>query len=134
MSDYRTLAVVVGALLVVGTTVGTGGFSAIVADRGVDVTVVDDDHAYLGVDRSPSGTVNGTTNLTVTVTNRFGDGTTLASVLLTATLDGTTKRLNSISAGESKDATLRGVPCDGYVAIHAAGDSVDVSLSREVVC
>lgn len=134
MSDYRALAVVAGMLLVVGTTVGTGGFSAVSADRGVDVTVADDDHAYFGVDRSPSGTANGTTNLTVTVANRFGTSTVLESVTLTATLDGTTKRLSAISAGESKEATLRNVSCDGYVAIRATGDSVDISLSREVIC
>jgi len=134
MSNYRTFTVIVGALFVVGTTVGTGGFEAVTADRGVDVTVVDDDHAYLGVDRSPNGTSNGTTNLTVTITNRLGSGTTLETVTLTATLDGASKRLYSIQAGESKEAILRGVSCDGYVAIRATGESVAISLSREVTC
>jgi hypothetical protein len=134
MNNYRTLAVVVGALLVVGTTVGTGGFSAMNADRGVDITVVDDDRAYLGVDRSPSGTANGTTNLTVTITNRLGSGTTLESVTLTATLDDASKRLDSIQTGELKEATLRGVSCDGYIEIRATGESVEVSLSRAVIC
>jgi hypothetical protein len=133
MSDYRTIAVVIGVLLVVGTTAGSSGFSVMSADRGAEITVVDDDRAYLGVDRSPNGTANGTTNLTVTITNRFGDGTVLG-VTLAATLDDASERLSSIRAGDSKEATLRGVSCDGYVEIRATGESVEVSLSRAVIC
>jgi len=134
MNNYRTLAVVIGVLLVVGTTAGSSGFSVMSADRGAEITVVDDDRAYLGIDRSPTGTVNGTTNLTVTITNRFGDGTVLERVTLAATLDDASERLSSIRAGDSKESTLRGVSCDGYVEIRATGESVEVSLSRAVIC
>ena len=134
MSDYRTIAVVIGVLLVVGTTAGSSGFSVMSADRGAEITVVDDDRAYLGIDRSPTGTVNGTTNLTVTITNRFGDGTVLERVTLAATQDDASERLHSIRAGDSKEATLRGVSCDGSVEIRATGESVEVSLSRAVIC
>jgi hypothetical protein len=71
--------------------VGTGGFSAMAADRGVEVAVVDDSEAFVGYD--PTCDDDG--DLSVTVTNRFDRAVDGGSV----TVDGVTGQVGSLSSG-----------------------------------
>jgi uncharacterized membrane protein len=61
-------------VLAISLLVGTGGFSSAAADRGVDVTVVDDDSAFLGITLESPVLDNGRHDETqlASVQNRFG--------------------------------------------------------------
>ena len=53
------------------STAGTAGFSSVTADRGVTVSVADDDAAFLGIDREATNVSDGRTDLVVGLTNRL---------------------------------------------------------------
>ena len=78
-SRRSKLALVLLLTVAAALTVGTAGFSSIVADRPVSVTVVSDQSAYVGfntTDRTISGPDGGTDELNirlVTVTNRLSN-------------------------------------------------------------
>ncbi|WP_154020433.1 hypothetical protein [Halorubrum halophilum] len=54
-------------------SVGTGAFSSVEADRGVEVNVVEDDEAYLGLDVKTRTVTVGQSTEVVEITNRFAD-------------------------------------------------------------
>ena len=112
MTSYRFIALLTGALAVLGATLGTGGFSTVAADRSADIRVVDDDRAYLGIEQNAT-TINDTTNLTVTVTLSRED-----------------ESIGPISPGQSSEARFTNVSCAGTVGVEAAGDDAAVYLSR----
>lgn len=123
------------AAVVLATTAGTGAFSAVNAERGIQVTVVDDDDAYLGVAITANGTENNTTAM-VRVTNQFPDGTTLTTV--TATSDDETVSLTpgarTLDTGDASTETLSSVTCGDTITIRASGDGISVELEREIAC
>jgi hypothetical protein len=132
MTRRRLLALAV--LVTLTLTAGTGGFSATTADRGVTVSVADDDAAVLGIERDVSGTANGTTTLTVTLTSRF-DRATLTSAIVR--VDGTATDIAAdrpLTPGAAGAATFPSVDCDATVRVTASGDQVGVSLNRAVPC
>lgn len=133
--NYRGVAVVVAAVVVLATTAGTSAFSATTADRSAEIAVVDDGDAYLAVEVTANATGNQTT-ATVTVANQFPSGTVLTAV--TATHDGDTRSLlpsdGSLDPGENSTATFENATCDGTVTISASGDDVAVELDRTVDC
>jgi len=110
------------------------GFSAVSADRSVEVAVADDDEAYLGVAQELSNTnmSTGTTDIDVTVTNRFGSKITLDTVEVT--VNGDTKELESLGPGEDGTAKFTGVDCSREIDVAASGSGVDVELDREIGC
>ena len=74
-SRHSKLALVLLLTAAIALAVGTTGFSSVVADRPVSITVVSDQNAYVGfntTDRTVSGTDSDTIQL-VTVTNRLSD-------------------------------------------------------------
>ena len=74
-SRHSKLALVLLLTAAIALAVGTAGFSSVVADRPVSITVVSDQNAYVGfntTDRTVSGTDSDTIQL-VTVTNRLSD-------------------------------------------------------------
>jgi len=63
--------------------IGTGAFSSVEADRGVEVNVVEDENAYLGLKRLPAAdsvTVGDETDV-VKITNQFADGLDLSVII-----------------------------------------------------
>lgn len=61
------------ALFVLATVItGTAGYSAIQAERSVDVTVADNENAYLAVESLDQSVENGSTGDALRVTNQFG--------------------------------------------------------------
>ncbi|MFC6953351.1 hypothetical protein [Halorubellus litoreus] len=131
----RGWLVLAAAAVVVATTAGTGAFSAVSAERGIQIAVVDDDRAYLGVAVTANVSGNDTT-ARITVTNQFPQGTTLSAV--TATVDGETVSLTpgstTLDGGDSTTGTVANVTCGDTVTIRASGDGVRVELEREIVC
>jgi hypothetical protein len=128
------ILLVVAALVAVTLTSATSGFTATTADRSVTVSVADDDTALLGIERTVSGTDNGTTNVTVTVVNRFGEAS-LSTVVVR--VDGQSKNLAAsgpLAPGEAETATIEAVRCTGTLHVTAEGETVRVTLNRTVPC
>ena len=118
-----------------GLTTGAGALSAFSADRGVTIPVAEDGEAFLGVDRETK-TTDGTTVLTVRVTNQYPAGTTLSTVAVT--VGGKTKQLvtgnRRLEPGEAAWKTFGGVDCGVPIRIEASGEGVDVTIDRTVEC
>ena len=123
---------VYGALLVLAVVLllGTGGFSAISADRGVSVAVTGNDDAYLGYETACH---NGTLN--ITITNRFDETLTDGSV----TVDGNETELPEIKPSEHATVTFDVSASDGQtiepedpVTVEASGPGISVELDRTV--
>jgi len=55
-----------------GLVLGSAGFASIDADRGVEVSVVDEDDAYLGVNATADAVAEGESTPTLDLRNRFG--------------------------------------------------------------
>lgn len=146
VSALRALSVVLAFTAAVGLVFGTAGFTAMEADRGVDVNVTDDENAYLGYNETVTQTStshNNTTTVTATVEaeyrNRLTEDLTLT---VTAEADGSsTEEPLDISKGEAKSVEISRTCSPGEKIVFtfdATGSGSDVSVSlerrREVVC
>jgi hypothetical protein len=126
--------VALAAVLAVGVTLASGsaGFSSATASRSVEVAVVDDDVAFLGVELADPA--DGGDGVTVTVANRFPRGTTLRTVEITVG-NGTTRVFDArVESGGAVRARFADAACGDRVRVEAAGESVDVRLNRSVAC
>jgi hypothetical protein len=131
VTPARSLLLGVALLAALATVTGTAGFSATLADRSLQVSVADDDSAYLRFDQR-ARTVNATTNLTVVVRNQFPAGVTLASV--DVGVGGERRPLGSLAAGETARVTFESVDCGAPISVAASGEAVSVDLDRTVAC
>lgn len=127
----RRALLLIAVLVAASLATGTGGISAMSADRGFDARIVDDDDAYIGFQQE-AVTTKGTTNLSVTVTNQFPAGTTLETVEIS--VDGETRYVGPLDPGEVGTATFEFVDCGDSIDVEASGDGVQVSFSRPVEC
>jgi hypothetical protein len=131
----RRLSLILLLIATLALVTSTSGYTSVTAGRNVLVAVAPDDAAFLGFEQSNGTVTNGTTTVTVTVTNRFPAGTPLETV--TVTVDAETATLTpdgTLDAGESASATFENVTCGGPVAVHASGSDVSVHLDRSVQC
>ena len=145
MQSMRTAATIGFVLGIVLLTVQTGAFSRASADRGVDIAVVNDDDAYLGIEKRPvSVTSNESENASlVRLTNRFSRS--LELVLTISESD--TERLPDISSidsptvlGSGESESIRAtVRCDNLTAtetvrvgIQASNDVTRVVANRTI--
>jgi hypothetical protein len=128
----RRLSVLLGVALlaVLATTIGTAGFGTLLVDRGVEISVAGDDAAYLGFDQR-AVTTNGTTNLSVTVTNRLP---TDGAVTVEVGVGGATATVGSLGPGDAETVAFERVACGDAITVDAAGDDVAVALDRAVAC
>lgn len=117
------------ALITALALVGTGSFASVTSERGVEVAVVDDDAAFLGVAQTPNTTTNETT-VDLNISNQFGGDTTLDPV--TVTIDGEDREVGPLEPGQT--ATIESIECDESVEIEALGSGTEVSLSRPIEC
>lgn len=131
----RHLALILALLTALTLVTSTGGYSSVTAGRGVDVAVAPDEAAFIGFEQTTDTVTNGTTNVTVSVTNRFPAGTSLETVVVIVdgervilTLDGT------LDSGESTNETFETVACGASIRVHATGSGVTVHLYRSVQC
>lgn len=135
MIARRTFGLLVAALLAAALVTGTGGVSTVSMDRGVQASIADDHVAYLGFDQSTTTDANGTTNLTVTVTDRLPSGQVLSRI--DVTVGGTTVDLAAdgpLGPGENATHTFTGVTCGDPIVVDADADTVHVHLERTVDC
>ena len=135
-STARALSVALAVVAAAGLIFGTGGFTAMSADRGVNVNVAGDDDAYLGYElttETTTGNNSSTVTAEATYRNGFdGDLTLEVTVVVdgnevdteTRTLDPGSETVISVtrscSAGETVD-----------IAFEAAGDGPGVSVSMD---
>lgn len=123
------------AAVVLATTAGTSAFSAVSAERGIHVAVVDDDDAYLGVAITANATGNKTVAI-ITVRNQFPDGSTLTTVTATSAdeMVSLTPGARTLDTGDTSTRVLTDVTCGDTIIIRASGDGIRVELEREVAC
>jgi len=135
MMKSRKLLLVVAFITALTFTLSTSSVSSIAADRGVEVTVTEDDQAYLGFEQNATRVDNGTTTLEVTVRNQYPTRTTLSTVVVTS--NGTTVDLaedDQLESGTSRTHTFDSVSCDETITVAASGSRVDVYFERAVSC
>lgn len=130
--NRRAWVVIAAAAVALAATVGTGAVSSISADRGMTVDIVDDKHAYLGLDVNTTTTEN-RTEVNVTVSNQFPAGTTLD---VTVSHDDVTAYpgKHSLESGETRWVAFENATCGETVTVTASGDGVAVELERDVDC
>jgi hypothetical protein len=121
-----------GAAVLVATT-GTGGFSAVEADRGLDVSVVADDRAHLGITVEETTGANGSTFTLLTLDDNFPHGTDVR-VESVAAPDNAPIRVKSWSMDGPVDVTCVETTADTDVTllIDARGDGVRVIKHKQV--
>jgi len=122
MTWARNALLVVALLVAVSLAVSTTGVSSAAVERDVDVAVVSDDDAYLGVQR---GCADGT--LRVTTTNQFPAGTTLNVDVI---VNGTERTSSGLTPGESRSAAFDAFEAGDTITIHASGPGVSVHVRR----
>jgi len=135
--------------------VGTGGFSATSADRGVSVAVVDDENALLGVENGAVALDNGNhSDVTLLALENQADSTRLRIADLTVetppderALDaGSPPKLYGVSVESNGNPTKRRIVADKVVCasnrgnekrvivgLTASSEHLTVELAREVV-
>jgi len=141
-----------GAMIVLAISllVGTGSFSAVSADRGVAITVADDDSAFLGFTSEAPVLDNGRHNETTlaTIHNRFDGRLTDVEVTISGddnqspqVKSGSDIKPSTLESGESGDIEAD-VQCsnsggdgsteDWQLEISASSDGASVDLTRTV--
>ena len=140
LSTLKTISIVLAFTAAVGMVLGTAGFSAIDADRGIEVSVVDDDSAYLGVETVDPIVENESSTVAV-YENGFGtdlDEFSVHAVSTDPNVDATVADApESLDPGESarvdvvvesEDVDLDSVKLQ--LSVTASGDGVSVETSR----
>ncbi|MDB2283239.1 hypothetical protein PM030_15310 [Halorubrum ezzemoulense] len=108
----RTLILLLGGASSGAMSVGTGAFSSVEAERGVEVNVVEDDEAYLGLEQVADVVPPGERTKALRVTNQFTSALNFKEVRVT---DGDAEAIN---IGSVDSATL--APGDkAYVFVNA---------------
>lgn len=129
-------ALLLAALGVIGVMmIGTSGASSVTAERGVEMTVAEDDTAVVGFEQRTIHTANGTTDLELTVRNQFVAGTELTTAELH--VDGTTENLaenSPLGPGEHATERFVGVSCADEITVHVSGTDIDTRFNRPVQC
>ena len=110
----RNLILLLGGASSGAMSAGTGAFSSVEAERGVEVNVVDDDEAYLGLEAESEITAFGRSTDIVEIRNSFTDELTL-----TVSVDETNRVVEDITvAGEEPPTELTLAPGDDeWVAV-----------------
>lgn len=116
---------VFAALLILGT----GGFSAMSADRGVSVAVADDEEAYVGYEATCDGP-----DLEITITNQFDSELTDGSVTVGGEQVSLLDDEESIGPGETETVTFNGVDSGSDVTVTVEGEGISAELDRAVPC
>ena len=142
MIPARRLALYLWALaLVAGLVVATGGLSVAEIDRSVDVSVTDDDSAFVGVDvpDEPIEAEDGNETTLLEVTNRFDHAVTVTADVSDAGSLNPVIEVDPTEIGQGEHAAVNAtVECDDEVSetliveLAVTGDGVEVTLDREV--
>lgn len=106
MRTTRAFALTLVVLAAAGLLVSSVGFTSVAAERGVSVSVVDDDSAYIGYDSGDMTVADGDRVELVTVTNRLYGQVTVTDVDITAdSMSFTDLQYPTLGPGESGPIT-----------------------------
>ncbi|MEF8780376.1 MAG: hypothetical protein V5A46_06835 [Haloferacaceae archaeon] len=145
MSTLTRLSVAFALLGLLLLTFGTAGFSAVSADRGVDVSVVDDSEAYVGIETVGDEAYGDDRVKLLTVTNQFASD---MEPLQVSVVDGSdaieenSVKLEDGSVGVGEDTNVT-AECtmqreEGSVDLEitgeAGGASFDITRTIDVDC
>ena len=153
MSTLKTVSIVLAFTAAIGMVLGTAGFTAMNADRGIEVSVVDDESAYLAANQTTDTVPSGTHTTVIELENRFGidlDTVTVDDVRVAAENSNVTveafsgpKDHEGVEAGEAAPVTVT-LSCTATESasvtltfdVRASGDGVDLSTTyeRDVTC
>mgnify|MGYP005860612499 CR=1 FL=1 len=147
MSTLKTISIVLAFTAAIGMVLGTAGFSAIDADRGIEVSVVDDEEAYLAPNQTADSVMNDTQTDVIEYENRFGielDEFDVEDVWVVSESNVTVKDFSgpeSIGAGETEPVSVT-LQCSTEESVTlafdvtASGDGISLSTTheREVTC
>jgi hypothetical protein len=98
-------------------SIGTGAFSSVEADRGVEVSVVDDDEAYLGLDVENRIATVGRPAEVVEITNSFAD-----TLSLDVSVEDTNEVVDEIAVSDES-------PGNEFFLTLNPGESVPVAIT-----
>jgi hypothetical protein len=129
----RWLFFAAAVLLAVTGIHATAGFETAHAERSVEVAVVSDDVAYLGVEQQLRDRSAGRVTLTVTVHNQFRWTTLDRVVVKVGSTEVDLTASGPLAPGDRRSTTHR-VACDSHVVIEASGADVRIRLVRSVGC
>ncbi|MFW6003313.1 MAG: hypothetical protein ACOCPT_02720 [Halanaeroarchaeum sp.] len=102
MNGRKALSLALAGIAVVTLAFGTGAFTSVSAERGVSVSVADDDSAYVGYESSDVTVSDGDNVELVTVTNRFQGDLNVTSVDISAgSMSFTNLSYPTMESGES---------------------------------
>jgi hypothetical protein len=126
MTTARYALLVAAVVVAASVVVPTAGVSSASIERSAVATVVADDAAYLGIERTcRDGSVN------VTVRNRL-PGTQPLTVHLA--VNGSHHTVDGLGAGDSETVTLSTVGPGDSITIEATGAGVAIHVTRPSGC
>lgn len=145
MSTLTRLSVAFAVLGVLLLTFGTTGFSAVSADRGVDVSVVDDGEAYVGIEIVGDEEYDEDRVKLLTVTNQFASDIESLQVSVVdgsdaIEADSVKPEDSSVGIGEDTDVTAKCTmdqsegSVDLQITGEAGGASFDITRTVDVDC
>ncbi|MFC6753377.1 hypothetical protein [Halorubrum tibetense] len=136
----RHLILTLGGASAGAMTIGSGAFSSAQAERGVSVSVVDDDHALVGYD-SPSDEADGKAVTDgervdlVTVENRFADGAELSIEDVTLEVipdDGEYPKVTEVTYDDGTFGSGDSETIEGTIECAGSGERATVELTVRV--
>lgn len=116
-------------------TIGSSGASSVTADRGVALSVAEDQQAVVGFEHTHRQTGYQTGTVDVTVTNQFSAHIELTTVEIT--VDNTTVDVaenNSLNPRERRTHTFTAVRCTDEITVHVSSDDVTTRFDRSLRC
>ena len=145
MSQLTRLSVAFAVLGILLLVAGSAGFSAMSAERGVNVSVVDDEHAYVGIETVGDERTEDDRVHLLTVTNQFATGMDDVRVTVTAgngVIEAATVEPESTAVGVGEEtavtaectAAQRTGVVDLDIEGEAGGASFDLTRTVEVDC
>ncbi|MFO8115395.1 MAG: hypothetical protein R6U01_08560 [Halorubrum sp.] len=133
----RTLILLLGGASSGAMSVGTGAFSSMEAERGVEVNVVSDDQAFVGYDNPSNGknavsVSDGESIELVVVKNRFSGDAQISIVDVDVTVnpeEGDSSRIENVAFSEDEFGAGEEESITGTVACDDDGGSAEVEVT-----
>lgn len=140
MGQIKYVSLALAAVAVVSIVVGGISFSSVAAERGVQVNVVDDDRAYLGLEQVEQNPQVDTRTTIIEVSNQFSSELALRISQVSGTEDVELEQSElTIGAGESADLDVTCTESgERDVTLNfvgsAAGSTVDATRTYTIDC